>query len=93
MGNSLSWAFGDNAQQSATELIIQKVDIGVIPLAENTAESLLVGILVKVLDSPAVPKAISKRGVWGIKYLQVNGLPIKYTAIEFEFREVDNDNG
>lgn len=48
--SSLVRFFGDNVSQSATHLIITKASIGVQPLTNNTAESLLVGILLRVLQ-------------------------------------------
>jgi hypothetical protein len=45
---SLIAVFGTNATQTATDLIIKKADLpGLTPLATNTAESLLVGVLLR----------------------------------------------
>jgi hypothetical protein len=48
--SSLVRFFGANASQSATHLTITKASIGVQPLTNSTAESLLVGILLTVLQ-------------------------------------------
>lgn len=49
--SSLIRFFGENFSQSATHFTITKASIGVQPLTNNTAESLLVGILLRVLQN------------------------------------------
>lgn len=47
--SSLVRLFGDDVKQSATQLIIKKTSIGVEQIANSTAESLFVGILLQGL--------------------------------------------
>lgn len=47
----LSDIFGANATQTATQLIIDKADLDLIPTANNTPESLLVGVVKKALPN------------------------------------------
>ncbi len=48
--SSLARFFGENAKQTVTHIQINKADIQIQPLINNTAESLLVGILLRNLQ-------------------------------------------
>jgi hypothetical protein len=49
---SLSQCFGDNTLQNSNSLVIQKSDLpGLTPTTNNTAEELVVGILLKILEN------------------------------------------
>lgn len=52
MALSLNECFGDNASQNINTLVIHKSDLpGLMPTTNNTAESLVVGILLKILEN------------------------------------------
>ncbi len=49
---SFTSVFGENASQTATDLVIKKSDLpGLTPLANNTAESLLIGVALKAKEA------------------------------------------
>ncbi len=48
---SLSQAFGANASQSIDSLIISKTDLSLLGAVNNTADSLVVAIILQLLDN------------------------------------------
>ncbi|BAY22366.1 hypothetical protein NIES2100_21290 [Calothrix sp. NIES-2100] len=77
---SLAQCFGKNSLQNSNSLVIYKSDLpGLTPTAINTAEELVVGILLKILEN--FEGSITDEN--GNTITDVFGLPITYNQGDF----------